>query len=82
MKRLYIAAIALLPVSAAALAQDAANAQVSLEEIARADTEAVTQYPSRYVYNANQCGMELSRAIWGKNGAIIGYACFSNPNGQ
>jgi hypothetical protein len=81
MNRISIAAIALLSVSSAAWAQQANSAPASLDEIARADTEASTQYADRYVYNANECGMEMSRAVWGKNGAILGYACFNNPNG-
>jgi hypothetical protein len=82
MKQVYLAAIALLTVTSAALAQDTASAQVSLDDVARADTEASTQYADRYVFNANACGMELSRAVWGKNAAILGYACFNNPNGH
>ncbi|MBV8662506.1 MAG: hypothetical protein JO107_05340, partial [Hyphomicrobiales bacterium] len=50
--------------------------------LARADTESATQYADRYVYNANECGMESSRAIWSKNGRVLGYACFNNPNGH
>lgn len=82
MKNIGIAAIALLSFSSAALAQQASSAPVSLAEVAAADTEASTQYADHYVYNANECGMELSRAVWGKNGAILGYACFNNPNGH
>ncbi len=81
MKNTGIAAIVLLSVSSGALAQQASSAPASLDELARADTEASTAYADRYVYNANECGMELSRAIWGKNGAILGYACFNDPNG-
>ncbi len=81
MKLISIAALATLSCSAAALAQQA-NVEVSLEDVARADTENSTQYADRYVYNSNECGMESSRAIWGKNGGILGYACFNNPNGH
>ena len=81
MKLIAVAALAALSYSAAASAQQA-NSEVSLDELARADTESATQYADRYVYNANECGMESSRAIWSKNGRVLGYACFNNPNGH
>ena len=67
--------------SSAALAQSAPTyPPASFKDIARYDNEKSTLYPMRYVRNANNCGPDLSRAVFGPNGAILGYACYRNPN--
>jgi hypothetical protein len=81
MKRICIGLVVLLSASYAALAQSGA-AQAGFRDIARYDNEAATLYPMRYVRNANNCGPDLSRAVFGPNGAILGYACYRNPNSR
>ena len=82
MKRTCVAIVTLLSLSSAALAQGASNAvPVSRQEIARAASASMSLYPaSHYVRNANNCGMEMSRAVWSPNQVLLGYACYSNPN--
>ena len=81
MKRICIGLVVLLSASSAVLAEgDAAYAQASFRDIARYDTESMTLYPMRYVRNANNCGPDLSRAVFGPNGVVLGYACYRNPN--
>ena len=81
MKRIPIGLFVLLSASAAALAQyPAPYGQASFRDIARYDNEKSTLYPDRYVRNANNCGPELSRAVFGPRGEILGYACYRNPN--
>ncbi len=83
MNRMCIAVFAVMSVSSAALAQSAVNPpQVSHGEIERAAAMSMSLYPAdHYVRNANNCGPEMARAVWGPNGALLGYACYSNPNG-
>ncbi len=81
MKRICIGLVVLISASSAALAQgDGAHARPSFRDIARYDNEVSTLYPMRYVRNANNCGPDLSRAVFGPNGVILGYACYRNPN--
>lgn len=79
MKRICIGAVALLSAHPAALA-GANHAGPSFRDIARYDTELVTLYPFRYVRNPNNCGPDLSRAVWCPNGVILGYACYRDSN--
>ncbi len=80
MNRTLIAIVALLSLSSAALAYGGAPT-VSRQEIARVDAATMHHDPAdRYARNANNCGMELSRAILSPNGALLGYACYSNSN--
>lgn len=80
MNRTLIAIVALLSLSSAALAYGGA-APASRQEIARAGEATMHHDPADYyVRNANNCGMELSRAVLGPNGAPLGYACYSNSN--
>ncbi len=81
MKWISISLFFLLSASSAALAQSPApHGPPAFRDIARYDNEKSTLYPDRYVRNANNCAPELSRAIFGPNGAILGYACYRNPN--
>lgn len=81
MNRTCLAIVALLSLSSAALAYGGAT-PVSRQEIARAAEATMSHDPaSHYVRNANNCGVEMSRAVWGPNGALLGYACYSNSNG-
>jgi hypothetical protein len=80
MTRTLIAIVALLSLSSAALAYGGPPT-VSRQEIARAEAATMHHDPAdRYVRNANNCGMELSRAVSGPSGAPLGYACYSNSN--
>ncbi len=84
MKRICIAIVALLSVSSAAFAQYASYpAQTSRRAaIAHAASGRMWTNPAdSYVGNANSCGMELSRPVWGPNGGLAGYACYRNSNG-
>lgn len=78
-----IAVLGLLSVSSAALAQSATySAPPTSQDIADAAARTLSLHPAdKYVRNANSCGMELSRAVWGPNGTLLGYACFRNSNG-
>ncbi len=78
MSRMWIAVLALLSVSSAALAQSAIySAPITRRAIARADARTMSLHPpDGYVGNANNCGMELSRPVWGPNETPLGYACF------
>ncbi len=79
MSRMFIAVLALLSVSSAAFAQSAPTLR---QEIADAAARSMSLHPAdNYVRNANRCGMELSRAVWGQNGTLLGYACYRNSNG-
>jgi hypothetical protein len=82
MKRISVTILTLLSLSSAALAQGWSNTDpVSQQDIARADRVSMHHDPSsHYVRNANDCGMELSRAVWGPNEVLLGYACYSNSN--
>ena len=81
MNRNCVAIVSFLSLSPA-LADGGPN-PVSLEEIARADEASMHHDPaSRYVRNANNCGVEMARAVWGPNQAFLGYACYSNSNGS
>ena len=83
MKRMCIPAFALMSVSSAAFAESAGNpSPISHAEVDRAAAATMSLYPAdHYVRNANNCGPEVARAVWGSNGALLGYACYSNPNG-
>ncbi len=81
MNRTCIAIVALLSLTSAALAQG--ETQVSRQEIARAAEASMSHDPaSHYVRNANNCGADMSRAVWGPNEVLLGYACYSNSNGS
>ncbi|MBV8662912.1 MAG: hypothetical protein JO107_07400 [Hyphomicrobiales bacterium] len=86
MSRLCIAALALLSVSSAALAQYAPDPAypwtITPQAIAFPESRSMSFNPDeRYVRNPNTCGMELSQAVWGLNGTLLGYVCYRNPNG-
>ncbi len=81
MRRMCIAGFAVLSVSSAALAQSAFN-PISHREIERAAAASMSLYPAdHYVRHANNCGPDMARAVWGPNGALLGYACYMNSNG-
>ncbi len=81
MNRTLIAIVALLSLSSAALAYGGVPTPTSRQEIARADAATMHHDPAdRYARNANNCGMELSRTVLAPNGALLGYACYSNSN--
>ena len=72
MTRTLIAIVALLSLSSAALAYGGAPTPVSRQEVARADAASMHHDPAdHYARNANNCGMEMSRAVWGPNGALL-----------
>jgi hypothetical protein len=79
MKYVAISAIALLSLSSAAWAQSAPTSPPP--SLAPAQTSMSLQPGDRFVRNANECAGEDSRAAWGRNGALIGYSCYENPNG-
>jgi hypothetical protein len=83
MNRIFVAVFAVMSVSSAAFAQSAINPPpISHAEIERAAAASMSLYPAdHYVRNANNCGPEMARAVWGPNGTLLGYACYSNPNG-
>ena len=83
MNRMCIAAFVLMSVSSEASAQNAVNPPpLSHGEIERAAAASMSLYPAdQYVRNANDCAPETARAVWGPNGALLGYGCYSNPNG-
>ncbi len=82
MNRTCLAIVALLSLSSAALAYNGAPNPVSRQEIARvAEASMSRNLASHYVRNANNCGGEMSRAVWGQSGTLLGYACYSNSNG-
>lgn len=37
--------------------------------------------PAQVVPNANLCAPGLARAVWGANGALLGYRCWISSNG-
>ncbi len=77
-----IAIFAVMSVSSAALAQDATNPPINYQAIQRATAGSMSLYPAdRYVRSANDCAPEMARAVWGHNGTLLGYACYSDPNG-
>jgi hypothetical protein len=83
MKRTCVAIVALTSLSGAAMAQSAPPYPVSRQEIARAAEVSPSLNPAnRYVRNANNCGPDLVRAVWGWHGELLGYACYNNPNGS
>lgn len=83
MKRTCFAICALMSLSGTAIAQSWPPYPVSREEIAIADGTWSSLNPAdRYVRNANNCGQELVRAVWGRYGELLGYACYRNPNGS
>ncbi|HEY1944930.1 MAG TPA: hypothetical protein VGH40_22680 [Roseiarcus sp.] len=83
MKSSCVALCALMLLSGAAMAQGWSPYLVSRQDIAWADRASPSLYPAdRYVRNANNCGSELVRAVWGRYGELLGYACYSNPNGS
>ncbi|HEY1941764.1 MAG TPA: hypothetical protein VGH40_06535 [Roseiarcus sp.] len=78
-----VAIVSLLALSAAALGQERPPNRVSRHVIARAAGATMSLYPANhYVRNANNCGMETSRPVWGRHHVLLGYACYSNPNGS
>ncbi|HEY1944932.1 MAG TPA: hypothetical protein VGH40_22690 [Roseiarcus sp.] len=83
MKRMIIAGFALLSISSAAFAQTAPYSRsIAHQQIAQAAASTMSLHPSdHYVRNANNCGMELSRAVWGPNGTLLGYGCYRDSNG-
>jgi hypothetical protein len=83
MKSSCFAVVALLSLSSAAWAQSSVSpGSVSREDIARAASMSMSLYPaSHYARNANNCAPEQSRAVWGRNQVLLGYACYTNPNG-
>ena len=81
MKRVSIAAFTLLLVSSASFAQTAVQPPISHRAIQRAALRKSYLHPAdRYVRNANNCGGELSRVVWGRNGSILGYGCYRDSN--
>ena len=83
MNRTCVAIVTLLALSPAALGQGRTPNRVSRQAIARAAGATMSLYPaSHYVRNANNCGMEMSRPVWGRNHVLLGYACYSNSNGS
>jgi hypothetical protein len=32
--------------------------------------------------SANDCAPDQPRAVWGPGGSLLGYSCYSNPNGN
>jgi hypothetical protein len=80
MKRMSLAAFTLLLASSA---QTATQQSVRYEEIKRADLRRGSLHPAdHYVRHANNCGTLASRAVWGRHGALLGYACYRNSNGS
>jgi 8-oxo-dGTP pyrophosphatase MutT (NUDIX family) len=77
MIRTGIFALALSSLSSAAFAQTAARWQDVLFFKWVSEPRA-----TRYVLNANNCGPELSRPVWGPYGELLGYACYMNSNGS
>jgi hypothetical protein len=81
MNRTCVAIVALLALSPAAFAQGHTPDPVSRQAIARAAGARMSLYPaSRYVRRANNCGMQMSRPVWGRHGVLLGYACYSDSN--
>ena len=82
MKRTCIAIATLLSLSSAAFAQGwNSPAPVSRHHIARAANRSMSLFPAdRYVRHANNCGGETARAVWSRHNALLGYACYSDPN--
>jgi hypothetical protein len=83
MKRTCVAICALVSLYGSAMAQSWPYYPVSRQEIAWADRASSSLHPAdRYVRNANNCAPELPRAVWGRYGELLGYACYRNPNGS
>ncbi len=83
MKRISLAAFALLFVSSASLAQTAIQQPFNHAAIRHADLRRGSLHPAdHYVRHANNCGTLASRAVWGQHGALLGYACYRNSNGS
>ncbi len=83
MKRTCVAICALVSLYSEAMAQNWPPYPVSRQGIAWADRPSSSLNPAdRYVRNANNCGQELVRAVWGRYGELLGYACYRNSNGS
>lgn len=82
MKRTGIAIATLLSLSSAAFAQVGTTpARVSHHHIRRAADRSMSLFPAdRYVRDANNCAGETARAVWSRHNALLGYACYSDPN--
>jgi hypothetical protein len=37
--------------------------------------------PAQVVPNANMCAPDWAKAVWGPNGSLLGYRCWTNSNG-
>jgi hypothetical protein len=37
--------------------------------------------PAQVVPNANMCAPDWAKAVWGRNGSLLGYRCWTNSNG-
>jgi hypothetical protein len=85
MKSIAVALFALVALSSGASAQNGAN------HFAAAPPN-VAQYPAssdelqpgttRLQRSANDCAPDMPRAVWGPTGGLLGYSCYSNPNGN
>jgi hypothetical protein len=84
MKYTAVAVLALLALSSAAWAQNSANHfPAPPPNIAPyADTFEFQQGTTRLRQSANDCAPDESRAVWGSQGALLGYSCYNNPNGN
>jgi hypothetical protein len=83
MKYSCVAIVALLSLSSAAWAETGTNPPpASRQAIAQADALGMSNNPATgYRRNANNCAPDLARAVWGPREALLGYACYDNPNG-
>jgi hypothetical protein len=81
MNRTIVAIVTLLSLSSAALADGATPNWGSRQDIARAAEASMSHDPADlYVRNANNCGSEMARAVWGPSEVLLGYACYRNSN--
>ena len=79
MKYSVVAIVALVSFSSAAWARtETGSWQPSRAEIAQA---AMSHNPTTYFRrNANNCAPFEARAVWSQQQALLGYACYDNPN--